>query len=99
MSDPISELLLQEFRAFRDQEFREFREDIASWRQESGERLKALETTVADGLVDNGQPSRMTAVEDKLSWLERILWTAGGVLLTVQSAVGILMEWRPWAGK
>lgn len=99
MSDQTAELLLQEFRAFRDNEFREFRDDVATWKQGTGERLTALETTVGDGLIDNGQPSRMTVVERKVSVLERITWIASGVVLTVQAVVGLLMEWRPWAHK
>jgi hypothetical protein len=99
MSDQTAELLLQEFRAFRDNEFREFRDDVAAWKQDSGERLKALETTVEDGLIDNGQPSRLTAVERKVSVLERVAWIASGVLLATQAVVGILIEWHPWGNK
>jgi hypothetical protein len=99
MSDNVTELLLQEFRAFRDQEFRDFKDDVATWKQETGERVKALETTVDEGLIDNGQPSRMTVVERKVSVLERITWIASGVLLTIQAFVGLLIEWRPWNHK
>lgn len=99
MSDQVAELLLQEFRAFRDTEFREFKDDVSTWKQDCGERLKALETTVEDALIDNGQPSRMTAVERKVSALERITWIASGVLLSVQAVVGLLIEWRPWTHK
>lgn len=41
----------------------------------------------------------MTAVEQKVTVLERITWIASGVLLTVQAMMGILIEWRPWSHK
>lgn len=96
MSDQTAELLLQEFRAFRDNEFRAFRDDVAAWRQDTGERLKSLETTAKDALIDNGQPSRLTVVEQKVSILERIMWIGSGVVLSAQVLFGVLLEWRPW---
>lgn len=59
--------------------------------------MKALETTVDEGLIDNGQPSRITVVERKVSVLERITRIASGVLLVAPAVVGILTEWRPWS--
>jgi hypothetical protein len=53
------QLLLTEFRAFRDTEWREFRESVASWQQDTGERIAQLETHVKSGITGNGQPSRL----------------------------------------
>jgi len=44
--DDQLQLLLTEFRAFRDTEWREFRESVSAWQQETGERVAQLETQV-----------------------------------------------------
>jgi hypothetical protein len=78
MDDKTAQLLLQEFRAFRDSEFREFREDVSAWKQESGERIATLETQVKD-VVGNGQPGRMTLAEQAIAALQRWrYWVLGG---------------------
>ena len=99
MNDHVAELLLQEFRAFRDTEFREFREDVASWKQDSGERLAKLESEVMTGVSGNGQPSRLAVVESKVQNLERLTWIVSGVIIAVQAAVGALAHWWPWGHK
>jgi hypothetical protein len=90
----IIQLLLQEFRAFRDSEFREFKDDVATWKQDSGARIATLESDVKAGIKGNGQPSRMSIVEEKVSRLERFKWqvtSAGAALWTVVETV---IHWR-----
>jgi hypothetical protein len=87
MEDKIALLLLQEFRSFRDTEFREFREDIASWRQNSGERLAKLESEVKSGVSGNGQPSRLAIVEDRVDALQRDRWFGAGVVAAISSGL------------
>jgi len=77
MDDRTALLLLQEFRAFRDTEFREFREDVAAWKQDSGERLATLEVKTQD-ICGNGQPGRMTFAERAIAGLQRFrYWQLG----------------------
>jgi len=66
------DLLLQEFRAFRDNEFREFKDDVATWKQDSGARLAIVENDVKSGIKGNGQPSRLAVVEKKVEDLEQL---------------------------
>jgi len=66
------DLLLQEFRAFRDNEFREFKDDVATWKQDSGTRLAIVENDVKSGIKGNGQPSRLAVVEKKVEDLEDV---------------------------
>jgi len=66
------DLLLQEFRAFRDNEFREFKDDVATWKQDAGERLAILENDVKSGIKGNGQPSRLATAEKRIEELQDI---------------------------
>lgn len=43
--DEMTSLLLQEIRGLRD-ELREFKDEVAAWRQDQGERLVKIETVV-----------------------------------------------------
>lgn len=95
MNDQVAELLLQEFRAFRDTEFCEFREDVASWRQDSGERLAKLENEVKSGISGNGQPSRLTLIEDKVESLQHDRWKFTGFVLAVWTGLTLLLHLLP----
>jgi hypothetical protein len=64
MEDQTAHLLLSEFRAFRDNEWRDFREQVWTWQQNTGERVAQLESQVKSGITGNGQPSRLQVVED-----------------------------------
>ncbi|WP_420239219.1 hypothetical protein ACOBR2_06450 [Telmatobacter bradus] len=88
MGDQVAVLLLEEFRAFRDTEFREFRESVASQQRITAERVTALEVVVRDGLIDNGHDCRMTAVERKVDGLQRWRWQATAIAATVTTVAG-----------
>jgi hypothetical protein len=77
------------------EEFRAFRTELESWKQDAGERVATLEAKVTD-LHGNGQPGRMTKAEKKLSLHDKIIWTASGVLLTVQTWLGIPSGFHFW---
>ena len=77
MDDQL-QLLLTEFRAFRDAEWREFRVSVSSWQQETGERIAQLETQVKAGVTGNGQPSRLQVAERNIAQLNRFrYWLLG----------------------
>ena len=84
MDDQL-QLLLTEFRAFRDTEWREFRESVSAWQQEAGERVAQLETQVKVGVTGNGQPSRLALAERSIAELNRfrywVLGAAAGISL------------------
>lgn len=63
------EQLLAEFRAFRDTEWREFRDDVNKWQVDSAQRTATLEAQVKSGVTGNGQPSRLAVVEEKVNEL------------------------------
>jgi hypothetical protein len=84
--DDQLQLLLTEFRAFRDTEWREFRVAVSSWQQETGERVAQLETQVKAGVTGNGQPSRLQVAERSIDQLNRFrYWLLGcaGVLSVI----------------
>jgi hypothetical protein len=94
MDDKL-QLLLTEFRAFRDTEFREFREDVAAWKQAIGERVATTETQVKD-LYGNGRAGRVTAVEKKLAYHSKIIWIGTGVLFAIQVGLAVAKLWGTW---
>ena len=87
MDDTTALLLLQEFRSFRDTEFRTFRQDVSSWVQSSGERLAKLESEVKSGVSGNGQPSRLAIVEKDVEELQHNRWFGAGVVAALSSAL------------
>jgi len=72
MPDQTINLLLAEFRAFRDNEFREFKDDVSTWKQDNGARIAILENDVKAGIKGNGQPSRLSIAEKKIEALEDV---------------------------
>lgn len=98
MEDQLTQVLLQEFRAFRDTEFSEFRNQLAAWQQESEKRVATLEAQVKD-LYGNGRDGRVTIVEKRVSWLERLTWTASGIFMAVQAYFAAAAEWHLWPWK
>jgi len=86
LNTTIESLILTEFRAFRDTEWREFRESVSAWQQETGERVAQLETQVKAGVTGNGQPSRLQVAERNIDQLNRFrYWLLGcaGVLSVI----------------
>lgn len=78
MENHTTLLLLQEFRAFRDTEWREFCASVSAWQRETGERVAQLETQVKSGVTGNGQPSRLQVAEGNIDRLNRFrYWLLG----------------------
>lgn len=92
MPDQAVHLLLQEFRSFRDNEFRQFRDEINSWRQETVERVATLEAHDKD-ISGNGQPGRMVNAEKKITLHDRVIWIGYGLLLSLQAAAFLMIHW------
>lgn len=88
----VAQLLLAEFRHFRDVEWLNFRDQVGEWRTKNEARLTALETLVEDGLVDNEQPSRLTVVERTVEELVRMKYWVLGWTAAV-SGVCALIGW------
>lgn len=88
----ISQLLLQEFRAFRDVEFREFASEILTWKQDIGERVSSIESKIKPALENNGQPSRLSVVENRVTALERERWRVAGAIGAMVVVSGMVWE-------
>jgi hypothetical protein len=84
MNDETARILLEEFRAFRT--------DISEWKQETGERITAIETAIKPAILGNGQPSRMTVVESRCTALEQLRWRISGIGAAVGSAATVAVE-------
>lgn len=79
-------LLLTEFRAFRDTEWRDFRESVASWQQNTGERMTQLQTQMRD-LYGNGQPGRVSKLESKTEKHSRVIWLVMGAWTVINAII------------
>ena len=93
MDEQFTQILLQEFRSFRDQEFRAFRGDLSEWQQQTGERVASLESDVKQGIRGNGQPSRLAEVEEKVAMLEKWKWYLMGAWVVVAAAISTVTSW------
>lgn len=98
MEDTTAQLLLQEFRSFRDSEFREFREEVQAWKVETAERLTQLEASAHD-LCGNGQPGRMAGAESRISGLEQLRWGVVGAAAAISALITLACRWLPWLKK
>jgi hypothetical protein len=94
MNDPTVELLLAEIRALR-QEFHDFKDEVNSWRQETGERMATLEAHDKD-ISGNGKPGRMSDAERSIQKQNKFIWIGYGILTTLQAAIFALIEFWPW---
>ena len=92
MDDQL-QLLLTEFRAFRDTEWREFRESVSAWQQGTGERVAQLETQVRD-LYGNGRPGRVSKLESKTDKHARIIWIGMGAWTVINAVVAIAVHYH-----
>jgi hypothetical protein len=88
MEDQTARQLLVEFRAFRDSEFRGFRNEFSDWKVETAERIGPLETQVKSGITGNGQPSRLAVLEAEVSKLNQFKFWLLGAAAAVGSAFG-----------
>ena len=92
----VALVLLQEFRAFRDSEFREFRDENSAWREASGKAITRLETQVCSAITGSeDSPSRLSVVESKVSSLDRLRWWASGIAFAVGSVIGAAVKLGP----
>lgn len=75
------ELILSEIRALRD--------DLNDYARRSGERLATLETGMYD-LRGNGQPGRMTKMEDAVRDLNQLTARALGMAAAISTGVSLV---------
>jgi hypothetical protein len=89
------QIVLEEVRAVRG-EVGKLREELSANAEENASRVTQLETWVKPALVNNGQPSRIAALESRVAALERH-WTkvvAIGSALWALLALGL--RFIPW---
>lgn len=91
MDDQL-QLLLTEFRAFRDTEWREFRESVSAWQQETGERVAQLEVKERD-IGGNGQPGRMALAEQSIAALQRFRYWQLGAAAVVSVLFTLVLKY------
>jgi hypothetical protein len=72
------------------QEVRELRASLDDYRQESVQRLTSLETHL-HSIVGNGQPGRLTIVENKVSDLQHWRHTTTGIYIGVSTLVSAVV--------
>jgi hypothetical protein len=83
--------ILDEIRAVRS-ELQDFRRDVQSWQQDTGERVQALESVTKPAIVGNGQPSKMSILDARITILERGKYWLAGVCSCSGLVGGILFE-------
>jgi hypothetical protein len=69
---------IEDLRADSREDMRELREAFETFKAEAVEKVTRLETTVKPALVNNGQPSRLTQVENRIADLEKFRWKQSG---------------------
>lgn len=74
----INNLILDELRELRSS-FNEHSQDVV-------QRLSKLETQ-SENIVGNGQPGRLTIVENKVSELQHVHWLMRGIYIGVSALV------------
>jgi hypothetical protein len=75
-----------------DDKFEEFRRDVTSWQQETGEKVVKLETIVHPALINNGQPSKISSIDTRVTNLERSKYWMAGVCSSTGALAGIIFE-------
>ncbi len=70
-------------------EVRELRADVVANTIANGERLAALETSMK-ALTGNGQPGRMSVVEEQVKDLQAWRWKMLGICTGASSVISIL---------
>ena len=84
-------VILDEIRAVRD-EVREFRKDVQEWRQETGERIATIESQIKPAILGNGQPSRLSQIDDRVTALERSYWKMVGMASASGALVALAID-------
>jgi hypothetical protein len=77
----INNLILDELRELRSS-FNEHAQDVV-------QRLSKLETQ-SESIVGNGQPGRLTIVENKVGDLQHVQWLVRGIYIGVSALVSFI---------
>jgi hypothetical protein len=72
----MSQLILSEFRNFRDIEWRDFRAQVTSSHLDTGARLAKAEQSIEMAIDGNGRPSRLDVAESDIDELKKFRWQA-----------------------
>lgn len=91
----MTSVLLAEIRGLRE-ELRELKDEVASWRQDQGERLVKVETVVKPALISNGQPSQISVLDGRVTALEKSWGKMAAVGVAIWTAVTLASQWIPW---
>jgi hypothetical protein len=89
------EIVLGEVRALRD-DVRELRDELSTNAEATSSRLTQLETWVKPALVNNGQPSRIAALEARVAALERHWTKVVAVGSALWAALALALRFLPW---
>ena len=84
---------IEDLRADNREDMRELRESFEAFKAEAVEKVTRLETIVKPALVNNGQPSRLTQVENRISDLEKFRWKQTGAAATCGFLIAFAGEW------
>jgi hypothetical protein len=95
MEELTAQLVLQEIRGVRD-DLQAFKNEVSEWKQELGERVASVETTIRPAIQGNGQPSRLSAVETRVTALEKMWWKAIGAAVAVWTILTTALHFLPW---
>jgi hypothetical protein len=72
----MSQLILSEFRNFRDIEWRDFRLQVTTSHLDTGTRLAKAELSIEMAIDGNGRPSRLDVAEADIDELKKFRWQA-----------------------
>jgi hypothetical protein len=85
----MSQMILSEFRTFRDVEWRDFYQQVTQWRSDMSEHVAKIEVVVEAGLTgNNSTPSRLTVLEVKMQAFDKLRWQLFGVVSAVSALIG-----------
>lgn len=70
----MSQLILSEFRNFRDIEWRDFRAQVTTSHLDTGARLAKAELSIELAIDGNGRPSRLDVAESNIDELKKFRW-------------------------
>jgi hypothetical protein len=82
MPDSTQDIILDELRALRG--------DFNTFARDTGERVSVLETQVKQGIIGNGQPSRLQRAETAIERIQRWRWQLVGVATGISGLVSAI---------
>lgn len=86
MPPDISQIILDELRALSDK--------TQTWMQDTGERLKSVETKV-DMFLDKDMEGSLPQLQQRVRALEKRQWTIGGGLTLLGTLIGWATRFLP----